>query len=80
MASLTIRKLDPAVKEQLRARAAQHGHSKEEEARRVLAESCDGVSRAENLADIALRLFGDDNGIELALSAREMGREPPTFG
>jgi antitoxin FitA len=79
MATLTIRKLDPAVKERLRVRAAQHGHSMEEEARRILSESCGQVSCAENLADIALRLFGDNNGIELELPARRMGREPLAF-
>lgn len=79
MATLTIRKLDPAVKEQLRVRAAQHGRSMEEEARRILAEACDQEARAENLAEIALRLFGEDNGIELELPAREAGPEPPTF-
>jgi plasmid stability protein len=40
MATLTIRRLDPAVKERLRVRAAQRGHSMEEEARRILSESC----------------------------------------
>jgi antitoxin FitA len=76
MATLTIRRLDPAIKERLRVRAAQRGHSMEEEARRILSESCGPASRAENLADIALRLFGEDNGIELELPARETGREP----
>jgi len=78
VATLTIRKLDPAVKEQLRVRAARRGHSIEEEARRILSESC-GRSREENPADIALRLFGDEHGVELELPAREMGREPPSF-
>ena len=32
MSSITIRNLDPAVKERLRVRAAQHGHSMEAEA------------------------------------------------
>jgi plasmid stability protein len=79
MATLTIRRLDPAVKERLRVRAAQHGHSMEEEARRILSESCGQASRVENLADIALRLFGEDHGIELELPARETGRGPPGF-
>jgi antitoxin FitA len=79
MATLTIRRLDPIVKERLRVRAAQHGHSMEEEARRILSESCGRISRPENLADIALRLFGEDHGIELELPPREMGREPPSF-
>lgn len=36
MASLTIRNLDDATKAQLRLQAARHGHSMEEEARRIL--------------------------------------------
>lgn len=79
MATLTIRKLNPTFKERLRVRAAQHGHSMEEEARRILSDSCGPVSRTENLADIALRLFGDENGIELELPRRTTGREPPSF-
>lgn len=79
MATLTIRKLDRAVKERLRVRAAQRGHSMEEEARRILSESCRPDSRPDNLADIALRLFGDESGIELELPKRQMGREPPGF-
>jgi plasmid stability protein len=42
MSTLTVRKLDDAVKAQLRVRAAQHGRSKEAEARenRVLRHRC----------------------------------------
>ena len=36
MASITIRNLDPAVKDRLRVRAAEHGRSMEEEARLIL--------------------------------------------
>ena len=36
MASLTIRNLDPAVKDRLRVRAAERGRSMEEEARLIL--------------------------------------------
>jgi antitoxin FitA len=36
MTSITIRNLDPAVKERRRVRAAQHGRSMEAEARRIL--------------------------------------------
>jgi plasmid stability protein len=39
MANPTIRKLDPAVKDRLRLRAAWHGHSMAEEARRILADA-----------------------------------------
>jgi plasmid stability protein len=36
MASITIRNLEDAVKQRLRVRAAEHGHSMEEEARNIL--------------------------------------------
>jgi plasmid stability protein len=35
-------------------RAAQHGHSMEEDARRILSERCGPVPQPESLADIAL--------------------------
>ncbi len=79
MASLTIRKLDLAVKERLRARAAQHGRSMEEEARRILSDVCGPGDRTETLADIALELFGPENGIDLDIQLRQPLREPPDF-
>jgi plasmid stability protein len=78
-ATLTVRRLDLVVKERLRPRAAQRGHSMEEEARRILSESCGGTSRPENLADIAKRLFGDEHGVDLKLSPGEVRREPLSF-
>jgi plasmid stability protein len=80
MSTLTIRRLDSAVKERLRVRAAEHGHSMEDEVRRILSESCGPVVGPESLADIARRLFGEDRGAELELPPRQIGREPPTFG
>jgi antitoxin FitA len=80
LASLTIRKLDPAVKERLPARAAQHGRSMEDEARRILAESCGPAARQGSLADTALGLFGPEGGADLELPPRQQGREPPSFG
>jgi plasmid stability protein len=81
MSTLTIRKLDPGVKERLRVRAAQRGRSMEEEARRILSESCDPVpSQHETLADIASRLFGTEGGVELELPPRRAGRQPPSLG
>lgn len=77
MSTLTIRNLDPAVKERLRVRAAQHNRSMEEEARRILSESAGADRRPENLADIALRLFGPEGGVDLELPPRQPGREPP---
>ena len=45
MSSITIRNLDPAIKERLRVRAAEHGHSMEAEARRILQTTLKGPAR-----------------------------------
>jgi hypothetical protein len=37
------------------------------------------ASRPENLADIALRLFGEANRIDLEPPTPQTGREPPSF-
>ena len=54
MSSITIRNLDPAVKERLRVRAAQHGHSMEAEARDIIS-SAVGAERPRevNLAKVS---------------------------
>jgi plasmid stability protein len=49
MAQITIRKLDDKIVKQLRLRAAEAGHSMEEEARRVLASGV-GADRAKLVA------------------------------
>jgi plasmid stability protein len=46
MSSITIRNLDPAIKERLRVRAAENGHSMEAEARRILQTTLKGAARA----------------------------------
>jgi plasmid stability protein len=45
MAMLTIRNLDDALKTRLRIRAAEHGRSMEEEARRILRDALVSVPR-----------------------------------
>src|SRR4051812_20302228 len=45
MSSITIRNLDPAIKERLRIRAAEHGHSMEAEARRILQSALQGAAK-----------------------------------
>ncbi|MFO1035675.1 MAG: plasmid stabilization protein [Geminicoccaceae bacterium] len=77
MANLTIRKLDPTVKERLRVRAAQHGHSMEEEARRILSQTLQ--PEPQNAYDRMRRHFIDLGGVDLELPERQPGREPPTF-
>lgn len=79
MATLTIRKLDPEVKNRLRVRAAQQGHSMEEEARRILTEACETEAAPENAYAAIRRHFADIGGVELELPVRGRGREPPSF-
>jgi antitoxin FitA len=81
MSSITIRNLDPALKERLRVRAAQHGQSMEAEARRILQTAlvAAGVPAARNLYDRIHGRFARLGGVELELPPREAAREPPRF-
>ena len=79
MASITVRNLDPAVKERLRVRAARHGRSMEDEVRRILDAVTDTAEASEDLATIASSLFGRKHGVDLGLPPREAGRVPPSF-
>ncbi len=82
MSAITIRKLDPATKERLRVRAAEHGRSMEAEARNILQAALSGSGRARR-RDLYERIharFAPFGGIELELPARERAREPPRFG
>ena len=80
MASITVRNLDPSLKEQLRIRAAEHGHSMEAEARRILQMALAGSGkrrRERNLYERIHARFARLGGIDLDLPAREPPREPP---
>ena len=81
MSSITIRNLDPAIKERLRIRAAEHGHSMEAEARRILQTTLKGPARApaSNLYDRIRALVEPLGGIDLELPPREPTRDPPRF-
>jgi antitoxin FitA len=79
MTSLTIRKLDPAVKERLRLRAARHGRSMEEEARRILGETCGPEPKPQNAFEALRRPFIGLGGFDLVLPERQPGREPPSL-
>jgi len=79
VASLTIRNIDDTLKERLRVRAAQHGHSMEEEARVILRQAVGGITGA-SLWALSRQLFQGDQGVELDLPARDGDREPPGFG
>jgi len=69
MAGLSVRKLDDETLSRLRIRAAKHGVSMEEEARRILK---DAVSAPDHLADLALRIFGPEHGVDLRLPERTL--------
>ena len=78
MASITIRRLEDAVKERLRVRASRHGRSMEEEAREILKVAlADKGGSGGNLAQSIRRRFAPLGGVELSLPPREPVREPP---
>jgi plasmid stability protein len=78
MASITIRKLDDAVKSRLRIRAASHGRSMEEEAREILKVAVkEEVSHKPNLAAAIRRHIDPLGGVDLAVPSRQRVRRPP---
>lgn len=80
MASITIRRLDDAVKARLRIRAARHGRSMEEEARQVLSAAlAEEPKRVLNLAESIRRRIKPLGGVDLELPVREPIRNPPNF-
>ncbi len=81
MSSITIRNLDPAIKERLRVRAAQHGHSMEAEVRSILQTILQEPAQRpkRNLYDRIHDRFAAIGGVDLELPPREPGREPPRF-
>jgi plasmid stability protein len=80
MATLTIRNLDGALKERLRVRAAQHGHSMEAEVRDILQDTLNEPERpAVNLYQRIRSRFAPLGGVDLELPPREPAPEPPRF-
>jgi plasmid stability protein len=80
MSTLTIRDLEPSVKERLRIRAAQSGRSMEEEVRIILRAAVDETSnQAPSLAESIHALFAPLGGLELELPPREPMPEPLKF-
>ena len=78
MATLTIRNLDAALKERLRVRAAQHGHSMEAEVRDILQDTLNKPERPEvNLYQRIRSRFAPLGGVDLELPPREPAPEPP---
>jgi len=80
MSSITIRNLDQAIKERLRVRAAEHGHSMEAEARRILQTALSTRSSpCPNLYERIHARFAALGGVDLDLPPREATRAPPRF-
>jgi antitoxin FitA len=81
--SLTVRGLDPGLKERLRLRAARHGRSMEAEARAILREALATATTPASGAELVSairRRFAPLGGADLELPPRGPGREPPRFG
>jgi len=77
-ASITIRGLEDTVKAKLRARAASHGTSMEEEARKILRAGLKARTAARrNLAESIRSYIEPLGGVELALPPREPIRRRP---
>jgi plasmid stability protein len=83
MASVLIRHVDDALHTRLKASAAAHHRSLEEEARELLraAVARQEVAPRENLVTLARRLFGPAGGVDLGIPPRGTAPEsgPPDF-
>ena len=81
MASITIRQLDDTLKRKLRVRAAENGHSMEEEARIILRRVLDQqtAKSVTKFGTAVSELFEPFGNVELDIPPREPVREPPRF-
>jgi plasmid stability protein len=80
MAVMTIRNIDDAIKARLRARAALHGRSMEDEARDILRSALSTeVPRPRSLGQAIHDRFVALGGVDLPETPREPARDPVTF-
>ena len=80
MTTLTVRNVDPRLKERLRVRAAHNGRSMEAELRHILSDVLGGDRECEvNLAEAIRRRFAPLGGVELEPHPRQTISEPPSF-
>lgn len=72
MGSMTIRKINDDLKARLRVRAAEHGHSMEEEVRQILKRALDQELPApeKGLGTWIHELFAEIGGVELEIPKR----------
>lgn len=77
MATITIRNLDESLKRQLRIRAASHGRSMEDEARRILRAALEDLQApSSDLKERIRRRFAKLGDVDLPIVPREPVREP----
>ncbi len=80
MSVLTVRNVDPMLKERLRVRAAHNGRSMEAELRHILNEVLGGDAHREvNLAEAIRRRFAPLGGVELEQHPCQSVGTPPSF-
>ncbi len=83
MTSVLIRNVDKALHKRLKASAASHRRLLEEEARELLrvAVARQETRPRENIADVALGLFGREHGVDLDIPRRGSAPKstPPDF-
>ena len=82
MATLTIRNLDDAVRDRLRRRAVEHGHSMEEEVRQILRQlvkPADTAAISEGLGPRIHNHFAQLGGLELELPSRSDTPKAPSL-
>lgn len=79
MAALTIRNVDDATKAALRVRAAQHGVSMEEEARRILRVAVSHTPSPTPMGQRLLERFARAARGDFILPERRVPRVPPAW-
>ena len=76
VANLSVRNVDDLTAQLLRERAASHGLSMEEEARRILRTA---VMAPPRLGDLAMQIFGPEHGLDALEIPASLPSEPPVF-
>ena len=78
MATITVRKLKEETKRKLRQQAALHGHSMEEEVRRILDQAVNQADQ-QGLGTWIHQQFAEFGGVDLEIPPRSAVRPAPDF-
>lgn len=76
MSTLTVRNIEPVIKDKLRLMAAAHGHSMEEEVRTILRNAMTQEAKPSGLGSRIHARFAAVGGVTLPLPDRS---DPPRF-